>query len=111
MTCFDILLLGNKLRGSPMVREKRIVFGVEDIKAIRVQCNNAAGTCRQELVLHLENGEVLPRNCPSCGSYWKLERPVESPEFILLEMLRQIRARSENGNVSKVVLRLELNDD
>ena len=50
-----------------MVKEKRILFQVEDIKAVRIQCNK----CKGELVVDLNEVE-LPVKCPrpQCDYRW-----------------------------------------
>ena len=54
--------------------QKRIIFRVPEIKALRIQCCK----CKDEVVLTLREGEeqknlVMPHNCPGCNRDWNNE--------------------------------------
>ena len=88
-----------------MVKETRIVFGLEDISRIRVQC----GKCDNEVALKPNGQELppsLPMSCPHCGTFWSHSgaRRVLAQDFVN-ELHRELRASSP------VKLLLELDDD
>ena len=82
-----------------MTKETRLIVGLGDIQAVRIQCESCG-----EVVLSSLNptGRLLPSECPWCGSFWREEQTVMGKMF--LEALLNLR-NQRNG---AVVLKLEL---
>ena len=87
-----------------MVKERRVLFGVTDIKAVRLRC----GSCCGDLLLpRTESGEApgIPEVCPFCQMGWTpLESSGPPPEYRLVDAIYRVwRARQRaRGSVSVV---------
>ena len=70
-----------------MAKETRLVFGIEDIAALRVECTN----CHSEVAVPVMNGAALSQRCPSCGQIWynREERTFWNLLTLLLDMRTQ----------------------
>ena len=67
-----------------MAKETRIVFGVEDIKAVRLWCS--ISTCNREVLVPI--GSEPPSACPFCyQGDWSRGRTHQL--FLALESLRE----------------------
>ena len=93
-----------------MNREKRIVFEVGDIVAVRVRCNN--GNCDQEVLINLGNGGgFVPYECPSptCNTVWRIKGQMPPPHAVhLVETL--IEMRGEKCGAADLPVRFEFRD-
>ena len=72
-----------------MAKQKKIVFEIQDISLVRLQCNNPS--CLQKVGVHLGNGRI-PDNCSYCGHPW-LTQPIGAPapnEQLLMIALHKI---------------------
>ena len=49
-----------------MVKETRILFGIDDIVALRIGCSK----CKGEIVIKLDSGVRIPEVCPQCDERW-----------------------------------------
>lgn len=70
-----------------MVKEKIVLFQIDDIKAIRIQCNN----CKGELVVDLKDVE-LPLKCPmpQCGYRWSPQNATSTNTYGTLLALKNL---------------------
>ena len=91
-----------------MNREKRVIFEVGDIVAVRVQCNNGNGD--QEVLINLGNGGgFVPYECPTCNQPWRIKDQIPSPPAVrLVETL--IEMRGEKRGAADLPVRLEYRD-
>ena len=65
-----------------MVKEKRIVFEVEDVVKVRLRC----GTCNDEVVKRVDDAALgLPTHYPLCNTRWRMNG--DSPTHDLLMAL------------------------
>ena len=87
-----------------MVKETRIVFGLEDIQAVRFTCTNP--NCRKDIGHKLSQGvSVLPARCPWCQHGWSPNDDSVRAVNTLLEILAKL-PKSE-GKVVEVSLELD----
>jgi hypothetical protein len=49
-----------------MTIEQKLMFGVEDVRGIRVEC----GRCHAALSFNLDETINVPTTCPACGQTW-----------------------------------------
>ena len=87
-----------------MMKERRIIFDLNDIVSIRVKCVK----CKGEAVLDLSEGttQYLRDGCPVCNGNWFNPRD-EPPEAILVRLISGHRIEDEKS----IRLLFELNDD
>ena len=83
-----------------MVKETRIVFGIEDLVTARFQC----GKCKGEVAQNLIATESMPDRCPLCGYPWQTSEGFKTTTHRLLELLREALVQQ----VNPVHLRLDL---
>ena len=57
-----------------MVKQTRHVFDVEDIKAVRIQCNHCKGEVVQSAPVY-----KYPLRCPLCSCEWVRDLPNAAP--------------------------------
>ena len=90
-----------------MVRQKRVLFGVEDIRAVRLRC----GGCGGDVILSSER-DWTPDVCPSCSRAWRsLDSKEATAEDRLVSALTSLRALIAKGRRSvSIVLEID-NDD
>ena len=91
-----------------MVREKRILFGAEDIKAIRLRC----GECRGDVLLDLTRDCAMPpvpEHCPLCDSVWLSSNKEKHLEQQLVSIVRRTRDAIGRGSRAVGVL-FEMDD-
>ena len=88
-----------------MTKERRIIFGLDDIVAVRVRCTHEG--CDGDTVINLNGNKALylPTGCAVCNQSWRFRKTPVEAEF--LKALSTIRA-GMNGSIE---LRFELNDD
>ena len=86
-----------------MTKEHRILFGLDDLKAIRMRCCN----CHADLVLNLEDGlePTMPLQCPSCYTKWVPNEREGSAETRLLHAVHL--ARKLGGSGVQTIFELE----
>jgi len=89
-----------------MVKEKRIIFEVNDLVALRYQCGSK--DCSQEMLLRLDNGGSIPYQCPSCRRQWYDRTSEINPIPHLLDLLRLLH--DDNRNSPPVKVKFELHD-
>ena len=69
-----------------MTKEKRIIFGIPDLKKIRIVCRG----CGNEVAYQVSRATLpLPDKCPLCESLWKLDN-TNRPEYRYLESIREL---------------------
>ena len=87
-----------------MTKEKRIIFELNDLVAIRIKCVK----CKGETILDLgkRTTQYLPSGCSVCNSTWYNPRD-DSPEATLVELISGHRIEDEKS----IRLRFELPDD
>ena len=87
-----------------MTKERRIIFDLNDIVAIRVKCVK----CKGESILDLSErtAQYLQSGCQVCNSNWFNPRD-ETPESILVRLISGHRTEDEKS----IRLLFELNDD
>ena len=83
-----------------MVKETRIIFSVKDILAFRVHCKK----CQNEVTMRLNNGWLLPDECPLCRQDRWL---VGSSASRLLQALRGVFAEDEKDVLATVLLEVD----
>ena len=54
-----------------MMIERRLMFGLEDVKSVYIECS----TCRTRISLSPDSREPIPVKCPStvCGAPWNVK--------------------------------------
>jgi hypothetical protein len=89
-----------------MTFERKIVVGLEDIKAVIFQCNR----CGSRIVLTPQSLDSLPKVCPQ-DHPWKTNIPVESYNASTLNLftitLKKLVDRLHEDNGFKVYLEFE----
>lgn len=91
-----------------MTFEHKIVVGLNDIKAISLECNK----CQTRITLAPDGIEV-PLQCPKCGKIWITGDPnayqkiVASPYVNFFTALATIRTLLENGATFKILFEFE----
>lgn len=90
-----------------MVIEKLIVFDVNEIHRVRVQCWNL--DCGQDFILRLDkNGDDIPVACPHCREQWRVQGSRPGPERRLIQHLKKLRTMNdETGRALKISLELK----
>lgn len=89
-----------------MVKEKKIVFGLEDITSIRIQCGKCAGVILLKLVAN-DMSPNIPPVCPHCQESWQHSGAGKVlAQCLLNELHRELR--NTNGPVQFF---FELDDD
>ena len=83
-----------------MVKETRIVFGIEDLVTVRFQCGKCKGEVSQSISAHAS----MPNRCPLCGHPWQTPEGLPTTTHRLLELLREALVQQ----VNPVSLRLDL---
>ena len=85
-----------------MTKETRIVFGIEDLTAVRIECAECGG----EAVHRLEGRYMpVPDACPWCNRQWR--HPPQPGEDLVRMFLELLRSLPEQRDPS-VLLRFEL---
>ena len=84
-----------------MVREKRAIFGADDICTLRAKCSG----CSLEVLISLDCRAAIPFNCPHCDLAWQAHGP-QSLERQLLETL--VNLRDKSGKKRAVEIKLEI---
>ena len=88
-----------------MVKEKRILFGLEDIRAIRLRCTGCGGD-----VLLPRGKPNVPEACPSCDLAWlNAESDELSAEQAMVGALSRIVSLRQRGRRSVEIV-LEADD-
>ena len=86
-----------------MAKERKILFDLSEVTAVRLKCKEES--CKGEIVLDPNRGQVMPTTCPLCRLTWIYrEVPAEST---LIDSINAIRG---NGD-GPVDLFIELKDD
>lgn len=89
-----------------MVRQKRVLVGLEDIRAIRLRC----GGCEGDVILSSDR-DWTPDVCPSCDRAWRsLDTKEATAEDRLVSALTGLRALIAKGKRSVSIV-LEIDDD
>ena len=83
-----------------MVKETRIVFGIEDLVTVRFQCHK----CKGEVAQDIRAPESMPNQCPLCGHSWQTNEGLPTRSHRLLALLREALVQQ----VNPVHLRLDL---
>ena len=85
-----------------MVKQTRIIFGIDDIVNVRVQCRK----CRGEIICPLQRECNVPSQCPYCETSWRKN----GGGFADDELIRQLRLslRYADGPVN---LSFEIEDE
>ena len=87
-----------------MVKQTRIIFGIDDITSVRVKCNN----CDGELVFQLDKTLSLPLACPQCRSSWSM---VSDQRFVEIRLLTQLQNSLRSADSSPVNILFEMEDE
>ena len=84
-----------------MVRERRLVLGLKDIRAFRFRCC----TCRGDVIAPFgDDGEAraMPARCPLCNSAWVPQEAENPIERSVVQAIRRAREYLECGERSTV---------
>ena len=84
-----------------MVKETRIVFGIEDLLTVRFQCHK----CKGEVAQDISAPESMPNQCPLCGHPWQTNEGLPTRTHRLLTLLREALI---DNSLAPVHLRLDL---
>ena len=87
-----------------VTKETRILFGLVDIKNIRIKCGKL--TCGEE-ILFSTTGTSIPETCPHCNDPWTDGRQ-RLPE---LNFVKLVRDGIESQKSSKIRIRLEIEEE
>ena len=90
-----------------MTIEHKIVVGLNDIKAVSLECSK----CQTRITLAPDGIEV-PLQCPKCGKIWITGDPsgyqaVASPYVNFFTAIAKIRTLLENGAPFKILFEFE----
>lgn len=86
-----------------IVAERKIVFEVSDLTAVRLECRE----CGWELVWPTDKGDRnIPAECPSCTASWHSPDLGRELADQVRRMIRQIR----NSSDPAIRVRLEMDD-
>jgi hypothetical protein len=94
-----------------MAVERKIVVGIEDIEAVRLECKNKS--CRKQLVFPADSSVEIPHNC-TCGQSWLpvavvKTKEADSPLFNFLNLMPDVRRLATTPGVGFKIL-LEFDD-
>ncbi len=88
-----------------MVKEKRIVFEIEDVVKVRIQC----GACGDEVVKRVNDESLgLPQFCPLCNERWRMDN--DDATHRLLTVLPRFANRCD-GQAVTVSFEMDETDD
>lgn len=89
-----------------MAKERRIIFDLGEVVAVRLRCRSEK--CTEETVLRLDRQRTLPMKCPLCNEPWASfpNNRRHSPELDWIYQTQRVI-----GNSGAVDILLELNDD
>ena len=74
-----------------MVKETRIIFGLDDIKRFRIACGNP--DCQYEMVFPLPGSWIDFQKCPYCKKNWVREEHGLKEFHILHDMQSILREK------------------
>ena len=87
-----------------MTKEQRILFGLSDIKHIRIKCEQP--NCKEETLFSTTGETLIPRSCPYCNSPWDNGRErIHELDFVAL-----IREEIKRQESSQTRIRMEIED-
>lgn len=91
--------------------ERKLLFGVEDLKGLTLECL----TCSARVRVPLEKLQTLPLQCPVCGTTWLDPSPAsrmmhESPYLNFAFALRRLREIVKQGGGMAFKIWLEFDD-
>jgi|ERR1019366_4010583 hypothetical protein len=92
-----------------MTFERKIVVGLDDIKAISFECNK----CHSRITILADKLRDVPENCHNCGEIWKSRglsphhQDVASPYSNFVSAIWKIRTLLENGAPFKILLEFD----
>ena len=87
-----------------VTKEQRILFGLSDIKHIRIKCNKP--NCGEETLFSTTGHALIPQGCPYCNRPWHDgQKRIHELEFVAL-----IREEIERQESSQIKIRLEIED-
>ena len=77
-----------------MTKEQRIVFGLSDIKSIRLMCRK----CEEPTYFSLKKSTTAPHNCPHCKEQWILaDNSIKELKFV--SRFRELVKDLDNGEL------------
>ena len=91
--------------------ERKLVFGVEDLKGLSLECLS----CSARVRMPLEKLQTLPYQCPVCGTSWIDPSPGsrlmnESPSVSFAFSLRRLREMVNQGSGMAFRILLEFDE-
>ena len=87
-----------------MTKEQRILFGLSDIKHIRIKYGES--NCGGEALFSTTSKTLIPAICPHCNSSW-MDGCLLIPELHFVTLIRDEIMRQES---SRIKIRLEIED-
>ena len=78
-----------------MTAERRLVFGTDDIRAIRITCGKTE--CGAEMLVDIEANVEMPRFCPHCNTRWSGRHNDQPADLDMLKYVINDLPRNEEG--------------
>ena len=101
--------------GAGIMRERRIVFGLDDLRMVRLKCalvvkdekSGECSPCPGEVIFPLDSKANPPEKCPSCTNRWSTGalHQQRTAETQLLCSMRQLLHLNSN-----LTVRFEIDD-
>jgi hypothetical protein len=89
-----------------MTIERRIVVGLDDIRAVSFECNK----CKTRTTVLSERLTGIPEKCIYCGDTWIAARnpencvPLDSAYRTFIQSIMKVKTLIENGSPFKILL-------
>jgi hypothetical protein len=88
-----------------MSAERKIVVGLEDLKAVTVRCRN----CPVGVTVSPDDPRI-PTECPSCESSWRSDTQDDADFLNLLSKVRKQSTSSPSSPHAKIRILLEFDE-
>jgi hypothetical protein len=91
-----------------MIKERRVLIEVSDIKGIEMECSNPK--CQSRHYIPIQQSDAMRDKCPTCGTNWfsKLGGPDWSAAQAFMDALKRLQAIEPAPPAS---IRLEISPD
>lgn len=98
-----------------MVIERKIIVGLEDLRAVIFECRNEAQRCTSRVSISPDRG-LIPEKCPDCGVEW-VRHPLQTIEVKgnvftqFVRLLAEVRSKQPKANEEYPRFRIMLEFD